>query len=248
MAEYVIERIGYVIPIPPDLEDVAVLLAPLSLAEKAIAATVSIGHRMDIPYPFPEHAYHYKDWGVGKTGFVVGGTAIAVMTAFLLRINSLRTYLMADKPTDSHLASLIEEIGATYIESGTVSIDDLVKQEGNIDLVIEATGSAKLDFNLAELMGWSGVMAITTTPAVGAEVTIDANSFMRERVLRSQILFGAMSANRQHFEQGVNDLRRFKDDFGTALSKVITHRYPFSDFEAAFAAKDPDLIKAVLEI
>jgi threonine dehydrogenase-like Zn-dependent dehydrogenase len=247
MTEYVLERIGYVVQIPPDLEDVAVLLTPLSLAEKAVAATCSIGHRMDLPLPFPEHSYHHKNWGVGKTGFILGGTAVAVMAAFLLRINSLRTYLMADKPSDSHLASIIQEIGATYIEDGMLPIEQLKEQVGRIDLVIEATGAAKFNFKLAELMGMSGVLAITTPPAIGSEVMIDANSFIGERVLRSQIVFGAVSANRRHFERGVEHLRRFKNDFGAALKKVITHRYPFLDFEAAFAAKDTDLIKVVLE-
>jgi len=248
MTEYVVERVGYIISIPNDLESVAVLLAPLSIAEKAVAAAVSIGHRMDGPYPFPEHAYHYQDWGIGKTGFVIGGTATAVMTAFLLRLNLLNTYLVADKPKDSILASVIEEIGAFYLESGSGSIDNLLKELGRVDLVIEATGEAKFDFRLAELIGNSGVLAVTTTPATGSKVLIDGNDFLRERVLRSQVIFGAVGANRRHFDQGVKDLQQFKNKFGTALEKVITHRYPFLKFGAAFYEKDKELIKAVLEV
>lgn len=247
MSDYVLERIGYVLVVPPDLEEVAILLTPLSYVEKLISETLHIGHRLDAPFPFPEHAYHYKDWGVGKKGFIVGGTALAVMTAFLLRLNSLTTYLMAEHSKESPLASLMQEIGVTYIERGSTSIDKIVKDVGHIDLVVEATGTPGLDFGLAELVGWSGVLAITTRPASDTKVTLEANGFFHDRVLRNQILFGAVSAGRRHFVQGLEDLRRLRDKYGSALKRVITHRYAFSDFDAAFANTDQGIIKAVLE-
>ncbi len=247
MTEYVMESLGYVVPIPPAIQDVAVLLAPLSLAEKAAAAAVSIGHRMDYPYPFPEHAYHYKDWGFGKTGLVVGGTATALMAAFLLKINSLKTYLMTDQPKDSLFASIVEEIGATYITLGAKEAETIVSQTGRIDLIIEATGSPEIDFRLTELMGHSGVLALTSIPAHDSMATIDGNRFMRERMLRSQVVFGATSASRQHYEQGVEDMQRIKKEFGSTLNKVVTHSYPFSDYEIAFSERN-NVIKAVLEL
>ncbi len=117
---------------------------------------------------------------------------------------------------------------------------------GRVDVVIEATGSPEIDFKMAELMGSTGVLALTTIPAHDSMVTIDGNRFLRERVLRSQVVFGATSANRQHFEQGVEDMQRFKKEFGSTLNKVMTHSFPFSDYEGAFSERE-NVIKAVLE-
>lgn len=248
MTEYVVENEANVIAVPPNIKDIAVLLKPLSLGEKAIAAIVSVGHRMDGPPPWPRYAYHYPEWGADKAALVAGGTAVAVLSTFLLRINSVRTYLLADKPKGGYLASLVEGVGATYIERGAVPIDDLVKEVGRMDIVIDATGATQFDFKLVELVGPSGVYTATTVPASDSEVIIDGNSFMGERFIHSQVLFGSVSANRRHFEQGVKDLQHFRDNFGAAVNSVITHRYAFLDFEAAFAVQDTELIKAILEI
>lgn len=247
MSEYIIKEGKYVIGVPSDLEDVAVLLSPLSLVERAVAQGISANHRMDHPYPFPEHSYHHVDWGVGKTGVVVGGTDVAILAALLFRINSLKTYLIADNPGGGYLASLVEEIGATYIQSGAAPIDHVVKQVGRVDMIIEATGAAKFDTNMLKFMGECGVMIFTTVPGTVAGDSIDANSFMRALTLRNQIMLTAASANHRWYELGLEDLRRFKDQFGSAISKIITHRYPFQDYEAAFAARDGEFIKAILE-
>lgn len=245
MAEYVVERLGNIVLIPEQLENVAVLLTPLSLAEKALAATISIGHRMDHPYPFPDHAYHHEDWGIGKKGMVVGSTTVALMATFLLRKNMVDTYVVSDHQANSSIASIVKEVGATHIERGN-NIVKTIKEIGRFDLVIEATGSGNFEPWLVDLMDYGSVMALTTRPSKGIGAKVNINDFLRERMMHSQILFDAIGSNLSHYKRGINSLGYFRDNYANALSRVVDNYVSFSDFEEAFTRDARDSLKTIL--
>lgn len=245
MTEQVVEKEEYLIPVPPSLEEVAVLLEPLSIVEKALSQAVAIQHRLHWTCPHPEHSYSQPGWGNCKKAIVAGAGPIGMLAAFILRLNQVDTYVMATRPPDSFKAGLVKEIGAKYIKSDGKGLKELEKI-GNVDIIVEATGVAQLGFELLNILGANGIFIFTGIPEGGTEVTINASALIRRRVFFNQVVFGSINSNRSHFEKALDDLERFKARFGGAINKVITHCYPFEDYPIAFAPPDRDLIKAVL--
>ena len=248
MTEYIVEKEEYLVPVPPSLTEVAVLLEPLSIVEKALRQAVTIQRRLHWTCPHPEHSYSQPGWGHCKKAIVAGAGPIGMMAAFILRLNEVTTFVMATRPPDSFKATLVREIGAQYIKSSKEGLGELEKRIGNVDIIIEATGVARLGFELLNILGVNGIFIFTGIPQGSTEVTIDTSALISRRVLLNQVMLGSVNSNRSHFEKALEDLAWFKTRFGDAINKVITHRYPFEDYPIAFAPSNRDLIKAVLEI
>ncbi|MGA2262482.1 MAG: alcohol dehydrogenase catalytic domain-containing protein [Acidobacteriota bacterium] len=246
MSDYVMESARYLIKVPSDLEDVALLLPSLAIAEKAVSMCINAKHAMDHPWPFPDHSYHFEDWGEGKAGVVWGGTDIAVLIACLLVAGRMKTFLIADNPSGGTLASIVRDIGAVYVEQRGMDVHSIVREAGRIDMIYEASGSPAIDFQMTELMGRCCILTFTTTPAPGRAVNIDANGLMRQCVIGSQSLVGVSSASRQHYEQALKSLRRLKEQYGSAMKQIITHRYDLMQYQAAFAEDGGEAIKSLL--
>jgi len=79
------------------------------------------------------------------------------------------------------------------------SLDQLAALVGNIDMVYEATGASSVSF---ELMNCSGRMGCFFSPVFPGERAnrIDADLIMRNLVLKNQVVFGTVNANREAFE------------------------------------------------
>jgi threonine dehydrogenase-like Zn-dependent dehydrogenase len=246
MSEYVMESARYVVKIPADLEDTALLLPSLAIAEKAVSMCINAKHAMDHPWPFPDHNYHSEDWGEGKAGIVWGGTDVAVLIACLLVTGGMKTYLIAGNPGEGTLASILKNIGVHYLELQKMDVNSVIKDAGRIDMIFEASGAAQIDFRMMESMGRCCITTFTTTPAIGKTVNIDANALMRQCVVGSQSLVGVASASRQHYERALKRLQTLKEQYGSTLRRIITHVYNFTQYAEAFDEADSEVIKSIL--
>jgi threonine dehydrogenase-like Zn-dependent dehydrogenase len=70
---------------------------------------------------------------------------------------------------------------------------------------------------------------------------------MRRLVLRNQVMVGSVNASRKHFEMAVQDLNQARQTWGSALQRVITDRYPYTDYAEALSHHSSDEIKTILE-
>jgi threonine dehydrogenase-like Zn-dependent dehydrogenase len=116
-----------------------------------------------------------------------------------------------------------------------------------MDLIFEATGAARLIFNLLDALAPDGVYAVTGIPGGDRTIEIPGPKLVREVVLENRLMLGSVNAARDHFQRGIEDLSLARLQWGEHVERLITHKYVSNDFEQALGEKPEDEIKAVVE-
>ena len=148
-----------------------------------------------------------------------------------------RTWVYSRDNADSPNVKIVSAIGARFVSSAEHPPSELAKMVGNISLVYEATGAAKVSFEVLSVLGVNGVFIFTGVPGVLAPIEIDAERIMRNLVLNNQVICGTVNAGRAAFEEGVQDLASFVNRFPAALSAMITARVVLDDARDAVLSR-----------
>jgi len=234
MAEFVVDDEQYMNPVPASLRGTAVLVEPLTIAEKALIQVWDVQRRLPWSCPVasdrgPAHCHRAVVLGAGPVG---------LLGAMALVMNGFTTCVYAREPAPNPKADLLEKIGARYFSAETYSLDALAAEVGNIDLVYEASGASHLAFDVIQRLGTNGVFVFTGVPGRKAPVEVDTDLMMRNLVLKNQVVFGTVNAGRDAFEAAIRDLGAFAASWPEAVSELITARFPMSEH------RDPLLGKA----
>ena len=233
MTEFFVEEEEHLNPVPPELRDVAVLVEPLTVAEKALAQLWQVQRRL----PWGGVADPAQSRGGGKTAVVLGAGPIGILGAMALIVNGFETVVYSRSPAPNPKAELVESIGARYISSQKVSVENLAALVGNIDLVYEAVGAASIAFEVLELLGLNGAFIFTGIPAQKPAIPIKGDTLMRHIVLRNHLIIGTVNADRSAFEAAIRDLGEFKRRWPDAIRKIITGRFPIEDYRELLLGK-----------
>ena len=248
MTQWIVEEEANMVTVPPHLEDVGVLIEPLSTVEKGVETALTFQRRLSPPCGHPEHGYDTPDWGIHKKVLVAGTGPMGILGAFIMRAHGAETYVIARQAPDSPKGRLVEEIGGHYISMADIDYDDLKVRIGTVDLVLEATGAPRVPFDLLPILGKNGAMSMVGTPTGTAETTLDGSTLIREMVMNNQAVLGSVNAGLHHFQAAVEDLGLFKEMFDGSIDRVITHRYPLNRFQEPIQHPPRDVIKAVIDI
>jgi glucose 1-dehydrogenase len=235
--EFVVEDERYAVKVPRALRDVAVLIEPLTVAEKAAEQLRVITQRLpgDLKHdPSNLHAV------------VLGAGPIGLLGAMKLTRGGFNTWVYSMDAQDSPNVRVAEAIGARFISAAEHPPTDLAKIVGNISLMYEATGIASVFFGALSVLGVNGVFMSTGVPAMGEPVEIDARRIMRNAVLDNHVICGTVNAGRASFEEAVDDLDWLMQRFPDAVRGLITSRVGLDDALRAVVA--PGGIKTVIGI
>jgi threonine dehydrogenase-like Zn-dependent dehydrogenase len=224
MTEFVVETEGYLNPVPRTLRDVAVLVEPLTIAEKGIAQLKQIQQRLP---------WHEK----GMRAVVLGGGPVGLLGAMKLMLEGFETTVYSRTPAASDLADLVAGFGATFAPAETTSLADLAKQVGSIDVVYEAVGASSLAFEVIPYLGTNGVFIFTGVPGRKGPISVDTDAIMRDAVLKNQLIFGTVNASTASFAEAIADLGAFNQKWPRALRSLITKRWPLDQAAEPLAGK-----------
>ena len=230
MTEYFVEEEKHLNIVPKDLRDVAVLVEPLTVAEKALAQVWQVQSRLPWANGLPTA-------GSGKTAVVLGAGPVGILGAMALIANGFKTYVYSRSAEPNPKASLVNSIGAKYISSLTVPVATFAKEVGNVDLVYEALGVASITFDVLKILGLNGVFVFTGIPPHKPAIPVEADSLMRDMVLKNQVVVGTVNADRPAFESAIRDLGVFKQRWPKALSSVISGRFPMEAYRELLLGK-----------
>ncbi len=141
-AEFAIDRESDLTPIPAGLADLAVLVEPLSIVEKAIASALRIHE--------PE----------AETGLVIGAGPVGLLAAMTLRLRGLRVAVHSLEPRGHPRARAVEHCGIEYHSA----------RPPLADIVIEAAGTVQAGLLAIRSMRPLGVCAILGAPNASGPV------------------------------------------------------------------------------
>ncbi len=226
MTELYVEQEKYLNLVPSELRDVAVLVEPLTVAEKAFAQVWKIQERL----PWIISKDPVKSPGAGLRAVVLGAGPVGILGAMALLASGFEVFVYSRSEAPNPKSELLEAIGATYISSKTTSVTELAEKVGNIDLVYEALGVSSVAFEVLEVLGTNGIFVFTGIPAPKPAIGVNADSIMRNVVLKNQVVVGTVNADRAAFQGAIRDLGTFLFRWPDQLKAMITGRFKIESY------------------
>ncbi len=183
---------------------------------------------------------------------VVGAGPLGLLATALIRIANARTYTADIVPEDHPKAQLVKEMGSFYIDAQGKKPDEIVNfcctPEGQLNIIFEASGAAKIAIRLIRHMSRSSIYTMTGIPAGDIEMEVDASLVVRRIVRYNQVIVGSVNSNRQHFEMALKDIRPINEQLNHVLDKMITRRVKLQNYSQAFDFSDKTQVKTVVEV
>jgi threonine dehydrogenase-like Zn-dependent dehydrogenase len=214
---------GFVIKIDPSLRHLGVLLEPASILAKAWDHTLRIGHRS-------------RSWQP-RTLLVTGAGPIGLLAALMGAQRGLEVHVL-DHQADERKADLVGQLGGSYHTDGTAIIDRL-----RPDVLMECTGAPALIVELLGRTAPAGIVCLVGVTAPGHEFKLDIGRFNRTLVLDNDTVFGAVNANRRHYELAADALKQADRAW---LDRLITRRVGVEQWTDAVERR-PDDIKVIID-
>jgi len=238
--EHFVDRPQYVVRVSSDMEDVGVLAEPMSVSAKAYEVAAGLMGRVCF-----DGACSCR--GRQEKALVAGHGPIGMLAAMLLVIEGYDVSVLGRRKPGDFQRTFVESFGGRYLDIDGDEDRALAEEEGGFLLIIEAAGIAELTFRLPELLSRNGILVLTGVPRGPQEICLDGNTLMASLVRFNQTITGTVNASRENFEMGLRYLRAFKEKFPEAVAGIITGRYTLDNWRDAFAGKNRDEIKAVIE-
>jgi glucose 1-dehydrogenase len=220
MTEFVVDHEANMHIVPPELRDVAVLVEPLTIAEKAKEQVLQIQRRLRWLDPKVPRAVQ----GRKLHAVVLGAGPVGLLGALVLVTGGLETYVYALPPAPNPASAIVEAIGATYLSAGNITIEARDTLFNNIDVVYEATGVSSLAFEALKYLGPYSACILTGVPGHHVPTEVDTALLMRNIVLKNQVILGSVNADPEAFDAAIRDLGVFHQRWPDAVRSIITSR------------------------
>ena len=227
MAEYFTSPAESLVPIPEDLAPYGFLVEPISITEKALELAFA--------------ARSSFDWQP-ESALVLGNGCLGLLTLAMLDGEFDRLYCLGRRDRPDPTIDLIEDLGATYVDSRVTPVAEVASAHESVDLVYEATGYARHAFETIDALAPNGVVALLGVPGDWS-FEIDGGRLHRELVLGNRAVVGSVNANRDHFERAVETLAALPE---SVLDALVTGVYDIADFERAF--DDETTLKTAVQL
>jgi threonine dehydrogenase-like Zn-dependent dehydrogenase len=212
---------AYAVKVDASLGILAVLLEPASVLAKAWDHIDRIGRRTMSWQP--------------KSVLVTGAGPVGLLAALMAHQRGLELHV-TDHAKSGPKPELIRALGGTY--HGDKPPDDLAP-----DIIVECTGAPDVVIDVLCRTSGAGVVCLTGISSGGRPLPFDSGRFNRRMVLRNDVVFGSVNANRAHYEAAAASLAAADR---TWLGRMITRRVPLARWQEAFE-KRPGDIKVVLD-
>jgi threonine dehydrogenase-like Zn-dependent dehydrogenase len=229
MAERVVERERYLLPVSPDLREVAVLVEPLTIMDKALKEVEKVQRRL----PWSP--------GMGRRALVLGAGPVGLLGAMAFLLRGCDTTIVARSPATTPNARLAQAIGARYVSSREVPLQDL----GPFDVIYEAAGAPIVAFEALATLAPNGICVLTGVPGAGEIVQFDGGRAMRNLVLQNQVVLGTVNAGRDSFTGAIEMLAQMNRQWPESLRGLITGRHPLEGY-AELLLEKPKGIKSIM--
>jgi threonine dehydrogenase-like Zn-dependent dehydrogenase len=239
--EFVVDCEQFVIRVPTQLEPIAVLTEPLSIAEKALDEAVRIQFAR-----LPD-AQATPNWLYGRRCLVAGLGPVGLLAAIALRLRGADVYGMDIVDAATTRPQWLSAIGGKYIDGRSVPAEKVTSAIGPMDLIVEGTGVAALEFNLLDALAIDGIYVVTGIPGGDRPLKIPGAQLIRQLVLNNQVMLGSVNASRDHYQMAIDDLAQAQSTWGDHIQGLITGRHPYTDFETPLRQHTSDEIKTVIE-
>jgi glucose 1-dehydrogenase len=207
----------FLVKVDPSLGLAAVLLEPASVLAKAWEHIDHIGRR--------------GSWQP-RCVLVTGAGPVGLMAALMGVQRGLEVHVQ-DHNKEGPKPRLVRDLGAKYFSG---------ENEDEYDVVIECTGVPAVVKKILGMESANRVVCLTGLSPGKSDVAVDVAPFNQAMVLKNQVVFGTVNANRRHYEAGADALARADRAW---LNRILTRRVSMREWQKAYE-KHPGDVKTVL--
>ncbi len=228
-----------VVPVPREVASFAVLTEPLAVVVKALDQASTVLARI------PGRLSDTPRWGEGLHAVVAGAGTIGVLSTYLLSDRGFTVTTLDVQPAGSAAARLVQQADAQYVQVSSEDARSAAQSVGPADVVLEATGDARLAFELLRTLAPGAVMVwIGSSGHDGrAAESFDIGRAQRRAVANHHAVIGTVNASRSDFAEAIKALGALTRRAGFA--GIITSVLPPERFAEAIAPRR-DAIKQVV--
>ena len=198
----------YIVPLPNVLREVGVLLEPLSIVEKGITQAYEIQRRLQVWQP--------------RRAAVLGAGSVGLLATLALRLRGLDVACIARRLPPYQNRDLAVELGAHYVSTQAMPLEQAAAEYGPFDLMFEATGHSPMAFAAAQVLGKNGVLVLASVTGGDGTTEIPADTINQGFVLGNKVMVGTVNASRADFERGVQDMLVAETLYPGWLGKLLT--------------------------
>jgi glucose 1-dehydrogenase len=211
----------YAMKVDPSLGILGVLLEPTTVVAKAWEHILAIGRRA---------------FWEPKTVLVTGAGPIGLLGALLGRQLGMEVHVLARKKTGPQ-PELVRALGATYHSCNVSEVGF------EPDVIMECTGVGQVISESISAIGASGIVCLTGVGHGGAVPSIPTADVASSAVLKNNVVFGSVNANKRHWYTAGAALARADREW---LGHLITRREEPENFKQALDRR-PDDIKVAIQ-
>jgi threonine dehydrogenase-like Zn-dependent dehydrogenase len=227
--------------VPPDLREIAVLVEPLTIAEKGLLQGWWVERRL----PWLRDARLSDGAARGHRAAVLGAGAVGILGTMALLRAGFETYVYDRATAPSVKSRLVEALGARYISPDPSHAEELAALRGTVEVIYEAVGAPKVTAEMLRLLAANGICVLTGVPGSLEPFLVEGGPRVRDLVLKNQVVLGVVNAGKEAYTAAIRDLGDFADRWPNEIRSLIAHRYPVEDYREPLLGR-PEGIKNVL--
>ncbi|MBS1794145.1 MAG: glucose 1-dehydrogenase [Acidobacteria bacterium] len=209
LSEYYVDDAEFVVKVPRGLKEVGVLLEPMTVVQKGVAQAFEIQRRLKVWKP--------------KRAAVLGAGTIGLLATLVFKLKGMQVVTFGRTPKPYLNSELIEELGAEYVSTADVAVNEYAAEHGAFDVIFEATGFSPIVFDAMQSLAKNGVLILSSVTGGDRTTEVPADRINLDFVLGNKVMVGTVNANREYFESGVKDLSQAKLEYGDWLDRLLTH-------------------------
>jgi threonine dehydrogenase-like Zn-dependent dehydrogenase len=140
-----------------------------------------------------------------------------------LRLRGIEVYSFARSKRGTLSSQIVEGIEAKYVSTSETPAENVVKEVGKADLIVDATGNSSVAFDAMRALGHNGVLVWTSITGADRKHEVSSDKINIDWVLGNKLLLGSVNANREHFEMGIRDLALGEMMFPGVIQRILTN-------------------------
>ena len=235
--EYVVDA-RYLVPIPDELEPVAILTEPLACVTKSLRQADQVQARLDLWEP--------------RRALVLGAGSVGLLATLALRLRGMDVTTFARRSAPYRNSQLIERIGARYASASRSDLAAVTARHGPFDVVFEGSGDATMLEAVVAALAPNGVLALFSVTPGSRPAEVDLAVLNQAMVLYNRVIVGSAAAAWGDYARAVDTIGRAQAEPATQgwLHELITDRIEGFDARAIarYLAGDHDSIKVTVEL
>ena len=231
MAEYFKEKPEYLIIVPRQLKDSALLIYDMSVVEKAYRTIFAVQSRMT--------------WKP-RRALVIGSFSTSILAAALLKQKGFETYVTYEE-SDELKKGLFSLIGVKHFKSDIKNLHDAAKKAGgSFDVVVDATGLKGNVMHASMLLAPNGVYCIAGPLDPSEKVQSCQKCLQQGIISNNSIIVSVESSSFTDYKTAIKDLKSLQKQWPDLLTKMITANYSISDVKKAIRSSKDNIKSAII--